>query len=265
MKKTFLTTGLIGLLCAIGNAHDTWVQTNTNLVRSGDVVHIDLMLGNHGNHHRDFKLASKVELDACTFEVVLPGGERLDAKDQLVDTGYAPKEGFWTARFVPANAGLYMVGHTMNKVMSYAPVRDIKAAKTCFVVSPTLDKVSPDAKGFDRPLGHKLELVPLSNPVTPMGPGTPIRVQLLYRGMPSAGQRVSFIPRGEKLAEGIDEKYERTTNDQGQASFTPSFGTYYLVAAHRDEPTERGTGYDRTHYSATLTVYVPQVCACCAQ
>ncbi|MGZ3489481.1 MAG: DUF4198 domain-containing protein, partial [Isosphaeraceae bacterium] len=29
-------------------AHDTWVQTNSSIVRTGDVVHIDLMLGNHG-------------------------------------------------------------------------------------------------------------------------------------------------------------------------------------------------------------------------
>ncbi len=265
MRIMSLAALIVGLVCAIGGAHDTWVQTNTNLVRSGDVIHVDLMLGNHGNQHRDFKLASKVELDSCTFEIVLPGGGRLDVKDQLVDTGYAPKEGFWTTRFVPADAGLYMVSHTMDKIMSYAPVRDIKAAKICFVASPTLDKVTPDTKGFDRPLGHTLELVPLSNPVMPMGPGTPIRVQLLYHGKPLEGQRVSFIPRGEKLAEGVDEKYERTTNDQGQASFTPSFGTYYLIAAHRDEPTERGAGFDRTHYSATLTVYVPQVCACCNQ
>jgi uncharacterized GH25 family protein len=57
----YLSTLTVALVAAAGfaPAHDTWVQTNTNLVRTGDAVHIDLMLGNHGNDHRDFKLASK--------------------------------------------------------------------------------------------------------------------------------------------------------------------------------------------------------------
>ena len=55
-----LLAGLAAVLAAgSASAHDPWVQTNTNLVRTGDAVHIDLMLGNHGNDHRDFKLASK--------------------------------------------------------------------------------------------------------------------------------------------------------------------------------------------------------------
>jgi len=51
------------MLARTALAHDTWVQTNTNLIRSGDAVHVDLMLGNHGNDHRDFKLASKTGLE----------------------------------------------------------------------------------------------------------------------------------------------------------------------------------------------------------
>jgi uncharacterized GH25 family protein len=224
-----------------------------------------LLLGNHGNAHRDFKLAGKVDAAGSTLEVFAPGGERFDLKEQLVDIGYAPQEGFWTTRFVPSQAGLYMVSHVSDKVVSYAPARSVKSAKTFFVVSPTLDKVVPDKTGFDRPLGHPLELVPTSNPVTPMGPGTPIRVRLLHAGKPLAAARVSFIPRGETLAEGTDEKYERITGPEGDASFTPTFGTYYLVVAHHIEPNESGKGYDHTKYSATLCVYVPQVCSCCSE
>ena len=36
------------MLAAVDLAHDTWLQTNANLVRVGEVVHIDLLLGNHG-------------------------------------------------------------------------------------------------------------------------------------------------------------------------------------------------------------------------
>ena len=60
MFRTLLTLALL-VPPVIVSAHDTWVQTNTPLIRVGDAVHIDLMLGNHGNDHRDFKLASKVD------------------------------------------------------------------------------------------------------------------------------------------------------------------------------------------------------------
>jgi len=257
-------TLLLGLAGAVA-AHDTWVQTNTNVVRASDNVHVDLMLGNHGNDHRDFKLASKIDLDGCTLAVLAPDGKRYDLKDRLIDTGYTPREGFWTARFAGAQPGLYLVAHTSDKVVSYAPTRSVKSAKTFFVVSKSLDRVSPDNPGFDKPLGHALELVPETNPVTPMGPGTPIKVRLLYKGKPLANAQVSFIPRGESLSEGFDKRYERLTDEQGRAAFTPKEGNYYLVVAHRVEPKESGKGYESTKYSATLTVLVPQICPCCGE
>ena len=63
-------------------AHDTWVQTNTPLIRVGDAVFIDLMLGNHGNEHRDFKLASKVDPAAGKTVVIAPSGKRYDLAEE---------------------------------------------------------------------------------------------------------------------------------------------------------------------------------------
>ncbi len=178
-------------------AHDTWVQTNTNLIRVGDAVYIDLMLGNHGNDHRDFKLASKVNLSDGTLAVVSPDGKSYDLKDRVADLGYAPKEGYYSAKFAAAKPGLYMVAHTSDHIVNHGgkPVRSIKSAKTFFLVSPSLDKVRNDWSGFDKSLGHVLELVPEASPVTPMGPGTPIKVKVLFKGKPLTGAKVSFIPR----------------------------------------------------------------------
>jgi uncharacterized GH25 family protein len=265
MNRYIFSLSLALVLAGTAVGHDTWVQTNANVVRVGDQVHIDLMLGNHGNDHRDFKLAGKLDLAGCTLQVVAPNGNRYDLKGRLADTGYAPREGYWTARFAGDRPGLYLVAQTSDRVVHYAPTRSIKSAKTYFVVSKSLDRVPQDNPGFDRPLGHALELVPESNPVTPMGPGTAIKVRLLFKGKPLAGARVSFIPRGETLSEGFDKRYERLTDGQGRASFTPKEGNYYLVVAHRHEPKEGGKGYTATKYSATLTVLVPQVCPCCGE
>src|SRR3954464_15332323 len=93
-------------LPGLAAAHDTWVQTNTQLVRVGDAVHIDLMLGNHGNDHRDFKLASKVDPAGGKSVVIAPGGKQYDILDRFIDLGYAPKEGFHSAKFAVAEPGL---------------------------------------------------------------------------------------------------------------------------------------------------------------
>ena len=261
----FLCFAAVVLWATRSLAHDAWVETHTSIVRTGDAAHISLLLGNHGNSHRDFKLAGKVDLRHAQCELIRPDGNKLDLKPTLFDVGYAPAEGYWSTRFVAAEPGLYTVNHLSDQVMSYAPVRSIKGAKAYFVVSDSLDRVSRKYGGFERPLEHPLELIPTAHPITPMGVGVPIRVRLVYRGKPLAGARVSFIPRSVSLSDGFDATYERTTDDRGEAAFTPTLGTQHLVVAHHEEPNERGEGFDRTKYSATLTIFVPQICPCCQE
>lgn len=267
MKR--LALFIVMALPASALAHDTWIQTNTNIIRAGDVVHLDLMLGNHGNGHRDFKLAGKTGLQGSTLDVIDPSGARIDLVSQLIDTGYTPQEGYWTARFGAAKPGLYMLAHRSDRVVTYAPERSIKSAKAFFVASNSLDKVPINNPGFDRLLGHELELVPVVNPVTPMGPGKELKVRLVYKGKPISGERVAFIPRGAVLQAGTDKQYERMTDSQGEATFEPTESNYYLVVAHKLEPKQGGTlegrPYEATKFSATLTVIVPQICPCCGE
>lgn len=244
-------------------AHDTWVETNTNVVRVGDAVHVSLMLGNHGNNHRDFKIAGKVDAGASTLEVLDPKGRRYDLKSQLIDTGYTPTEGFWTSSFVGTQPGLYTVVHTFDKVMSYAPERAVKSAKAFYIVSQDLNRVPLTNPGFNRVLDLPLELVPEINPVAPMGSGMPFSVRLYRKGKPLPNVVVSFIPRGETLTATFDARYEQKTNVNGRAYFSPTAANTYLVVAHWSEPKESGKGYDSTKYSATMTLFVPQICPCC--
>jgi uncharacterized GH25 family protein len=259
-NKLALTISLLLCPASLAIAHDTWVQTNAPLVRAGDVVHIDLMLGNHGNEHRDFKLAGKVNPDWCTLEVIAPSGKRYDVKDRLVDRGYAPQEGFWSTRFAAAEEGLHVVAHTLDTL--HRTTHAIKSSKAYFAASRSLDKLDLKSARYSEPLGLPIELVPQTNPLA-LAPGKPISVRLLYQGKPLAGTRVSFIPRGAELTAEFDERYERLTDADGCASFTPTEGNVVLVVAHHAEPEQQGEGFDRTHYSATLVLHVPQVCACC--
>lgn len=243
-------------------AHDTWLQASPRLVQPDDVVHVGLFLGNHGNDHRDFKIASKVgSLDEVQVEVVGPDGRKTDLRPDMADLGYAPKEGFWSGRFVPAAEGLHCVGHVRQGVRHGA--MGFKGGKTYFLASESLDKPGTLGAALPGPLGHPLELVLESHPVLGCGPGKPIAVRLLFKGKPLADQVVSFIPRGAALAEGFDPEYERKTDSEGRCSYTPKEGNLVLVVAHLVKPEEKGEGYEKTAYAATLVIDVPQRCPCC--
>lgn len=246
------------------SAHDTWVQASQRLLQVGDVVRAELFLGNHGNDHRDFKVAGKLaSLEGATLEVIGPDGRRSDLVPATIDVGYAPKEGFWSARFVPASPGLHGVAHTRSGIHNRK--RGIKSGKAYFLVADKLD--APPAGGLNHaePLGHPLELVPETDPVRGIGPGRPITVRLLLRGQPLTDHRVSFIPRGAELAEGFDDRFERRTDELGRCTFEPREGDLMLVVAHLDATDEHGPDFDRTVYSATLVLDVPQRCPCCEE
>jgi uncharacterized GH25 family protein len=252
-----LAAVVAAILSAAAAAHDTWVQASQRLVAVGDVVHVELFLGNHGNDHRDFKVAGKLaSLEGTTLDVIATDGRRTDLVPTAVDVGSVPKEGFWSARFVPASPGLHGVAHTRSGIHSRK--RGIKSGKAYFVAADKLDAPPVGGLKHAEPLGHLLELVPETDPVRGVGPGRPITVRLLHHGQPLADHRVSFIPRGAELAAGFDERFERRTDGLGCCSFEPREGDLVLVVAHLDAPDERGPDFDRTVYSATLVLDVPQ-------
>ena len=256
-----LAIAVLGAVVLPASAHDSWVQANTNMVQTGQVVHVDLILGNHGNHHRDFRFWGKVDPDHATLDVLTPDGDSVNLVPELVDLGSEQNAGYWSARLHADDAGLYTIAHTYDRVVHYAPVRSIKSAKTFFIATQEPGQLPEDVSGFDRELGHPLELVPRTNPAAFTGPPVEMKVQLLFRGEPLEDARVSFIPRGQELEDHFDENYERRTDDEGVASFTAEEGNYYLIIATHEDPNASGEldgdTYEKTKFSAALVVYVP--------
>ncbi len=240
---------------SLATAHDTWVEVNTPVIRAGDLIHADLKLGNHGNDHRDFKLHSRITLAPCTLEVMAPSGAITDLKSKVVATAFEEKQGYWTARYVATESGLHVLAHKLD--ILHGTTRAVKSAKTYFVAGSASESVAQE--GYQRPLGHDLELVPLINPVTMTSAGQAVRVKLLFEGKPLAGARVSFIPRGQQLTKEMDPTFERTTDDAGTAEFTPADGNVVLVVVHHAMPDRKGEGFEKTHFAATLTIAVPQI------
>lgn len=266
MKFSKLPFFVAMLLCfalpLMATAHDTWVQTNTNLVRMGSTIYIDLMLGNHANHHRDYRLAGKINPEFVTLKAISPDGKSHDLKPGLSDFGSDAKTGYWIATFKPQAVGLYMIAQTSDQVVSYAPLRSIKSGKAFFIVTTDLNNPTIDRPGFDRLLGHPLELVPQNNAITGLTMGKPLKIKLLFQGKPLANTVVSFIPRGVTLKADFDENYERKTDEQGLVEFAIKDANYYLIVANHQDDNAKGENYNGTKYSATLTVQVTTACNC---
>ncbi len=259
MKRNGLTVWMLilALACARqSSAHDTWVESTRYTIKVGEYTYIDLRLGNHGNNHRDFKLASKITLAPCIVELRGPDGKVHDLKSKLTDLGNAEKEGYWSARFVPTEAGVYEVVHSLDTL--HGKTRAIKSSKTYFLAGDASEK-----QGFRGPEAHSacglgLELV-LVTPVHQLAANQPLQLRLLRNGKPLNETTVSFIPRGTTLGEGFDPKYERKTNVAGIVEFTPEEGNYILAVAHHVVPEESGEGFDKTHYGATMVLAIPQL------
>ena len=98
----------------------------------------------------------------------------------------------------------------------------------------------------------------LETPIEQLAAGTPLRLRLLRSGKPVSGTLVSFVPRGITLSEGVDSTYEHKTNSEGRVEFTPSEGNLILAVAHFVADDEKGEGFDKTHYGATIVLPVPQ-------
>lgn len=252
MSRLSATIAVLVLAIA-APAHDIWIEPSVCHVAVGEPVELSLMLGNHGNAHRDFKLASKVSPEDKRLSVIDPTGSTLDLTKKLADSDPSPVEGFWRDAFTPDKPGLYLVASRFDKVMSYAPVRDVKSAKSFFIAGPTANQASVAIRGFDRVLGHPFELVPTVDPINV----NPLKVRLLYKGKPLTKAKVSFIPRGAELRGKIDPRFERLTDAKGEASLPLMAENVYLIAAHLTDEKAKGNGYESIHYSATLCVLRP--------
>lgn len=258
-----LMVGMVLALASLGHAHDIWVESGQAMFRTGSYVNLSLMLGNHGNHHRDFRLAAKVLAGKQNLMLRLPSGRQLDLTPNLIDNGYEPKEGFWSTGFVAEEKGVYLAVSNFDSVMSYAPVRDIKCAKAYFATTPSLDRPTRTEQGFAKPVGAPFELVPVTNPCFGVGPGSTFQVKLLRNGKPLPNATVSFIPKGVELVGDLDKTYEAKANAKGIASVTLRQAGPWLIASHLADSTAKGEGYESIGYSATLWLSVPTNCPCC--
>jgi uncharacterized GH25 family protein len=263
--KFLLIAGMLFLLLSPARwsiAHDGWVEVPA-IVERGQPVTISLMLGNHSNEHKSYRLAGKWNPQATKLWVIEPSGKinhltPVDLGEDAETTGPKGPKGFHIAAFTPKEEGVHIVVARQEEVAQHGDgpkFRGVRSARSAFTALRT-PKVAEAKKSsaFDRAIGIEdlMEIVPVSNPLAIIR-DTPVTFELRYKGKPFANQTVSIVRR----LDGPASVHDVITDDKGRVRFTAGAADTYLMRAKYDERRERSEGrYDLSTYEAT---YVFQV------
>ncbi len=152
--------------------------------------------------------------------------------------------------------GIYQVVHTLDTL--HGKIRAVKSAKSYFISSHCYTSIPTTGREVVRPLGKGLELM-LETPVETVSAARELKLRVLWNGKPLPNASVAFVPRGAQLAEGKDPAFEKMSDGSGLVSYTPSEGNLLLAVVHHLVEDEKGEGFDKTHYGATLVLPVPQL------
>jgi uncharacterized GH25 family protein len=251
-------------ITAAACAHDGWIEVPA-IVEKNQPVTVALLLGNHANEHRSYRLAGKWNPKYIKLMVIEPSGKVSDITGSLVDLGEddektGPKgpKGFHIALFTPRTEGAHIVLAREEQVLQHGDepkFRSVRNARAAFAAlrSPRVAE-GKKTTGFGRTfaIDNVMEIVPISNPIA-VTQNDRVTLELRYKGKPFSNQTLSVVGR----LNGPASAQDLTTDEKGRVSVTAGAADSYLVRFKFDERSERKEGqYDLSSYEST---YVFQV------
>jgi uncharacterized GH25 family protein len=264
LKQKYLVVLLIAVLAMSFStsawAHDGWSQTNTPIVAQGETVYIDLLLGNHSNEHRSYRIDGQWSITSSKVYVTNPAGVKTDITSTRFYTGEPATEttparnnGF-IASFSAMSPGAYIISVEGDSVRTSGDVtsRTLRSAKSFAAVSdiPLLARVA-GLQGFSKTVSaDRAELVPLFNPAA-VKPNQKVSVQLQLKGKPLANTEVSVIRRSDN-----SNPLTLNSDANGKITFTTGPADYYLVRAKPATNESKAGEYGSMVYEATMTFIV---------
>lgn len=169
-KELFGTIIISSLLFSLvlciypARAHDLWLNVDQLYLKAGEETKFFIAFG-HNFPHGDIVL-KKEDVEVFAY---LPGG-----KSQRIDTH---EEGRFRAGKVKASEeGTIILSAYRKKKGTATAVPSEKYAKTLIQVGNRIDQIL-------KPIGHRIELVPLTHPGA-IKPGDSFPVKVFYKGKP---------------------------------------------------------------------------------
>lgn len=257
MRLLFQT---VSFLLAIGLqhsfAHDLWIETNTSIVRTGEIVRVDFKLGNCADGRRDFKTNGLVDRKGIMVEAISPTDRRVALLRELGNSSSDGQGGYWSSAIKFEEHGVNWITQSLDQTIVHdgLEMRGVVTSKA-FVIAG--DSPSDLRKSIaNQVLEMPIELVLESSPFPSIEAGNAIRVQLICDGQPVPKAKVSFLPEGIDLDTEDEAQYERETDENGVAKFRPEVANHYLISARHIAKNNKSTGPKETYFSTSLTIRV---------
>ena len=251
--RTALTTALAALTPFAAIAHDIAIFPEWN----GDALGVDVRYG----HPEDYQPIAAEKL--YRFDVRAPGAParswrkdlKLDAMDLRMtrkpdwDTGTGITlltaqydNGYWSKDDAGDTVNTSRITHPKTSMASH----NVKFGKALVATGPT-------HAGFDQVVGHKLELIPLADPLA-VKTGALLPVAVRYNGRPLAGAGVEI---GDSVTGVPEDRIPRYTTDAkgiAQVPIGPSGWAVLGVDHEERSPTPKLA--DKEKYTATFVFRV---------
>ncbi|WP_199624146.1 DUF4198 domain-containing protein [Paenibacillus alkalitolerans] len=262
MRKTFLSiivSAFLLMFAVPAWAHDGWSQTNAPIAPAGEVTYVELMLGNHSNHHASYRIDGKWSPETTKVYVMTPAGKKADITGTLFYTGEVTEtdspemNNYYVASFSSSTPGAYIVSVEGDSIFKHGDVasRTLRSAKSFVAVAdiPVMQRVS-NLKGFSKPASSdRAEWIPQFNPAA-VKPNQTVSVQLLLKGKPLADTEAALIRRSTSDSQSLK------TDANGVVTFAAGPADYYLLRAKPATDEKEEGKYDKTNYEATMTFIV---------
>ncbi len=240
---------LINCVCLFGcaqaaSAHDSWLITDQNKPNKGDEVWLSFVTG------EEFPLGDKATAPGRVASFVdLTSDQRTDI------TGYLPKDKGLSVRRKLTTGGMHIIGIALrpnlitmkpDKFEAYIREERAEAAVERFTArddkqaevvesytkfGKTIISVEPSESGdksFRKPLGHRLEIIPLTNPCD-WKVGQTVKIEVLLDGYRWANVPVSL---GYEGAGAHAYAVQTKTDKDGVASFPLARAGHAFLKAH---------------------------------
>lgn len=257
------------MVCAMPlPAHDSWLISDKSIANPGDEVWLSFVTG------EEFPLGDKATAPGRVASFVDKLG-----KESTDITGFLPQDKGLSVRRKISGTGLHVIGIALKPntielapdkfeaylrdergdaaIEQFAQRTDQKAAvfeeytkfaKTVICVEPAEE----NDKSFKTPVGHRLEIIPLTNPCG-WKMGQTVRVEVLLDGFRWKDVPVSLGHEGT----GPHQYAAQTrTNDKGVASFTLGRPGHAFIKAHFIRPRSGLGKVSWESYWASLTFRV---------
>lgn len=146
-------------------------------------------------------------------------------------------------------------GSTQRKMVTKTGLKDVQMSKYFeFYAKSLIVAGEPEGAGYQTPIGHRLEIIPLQNPHTLKGDGSStIQLKVLFNGQPLANSTIYAMYSGYASKESYP--YELKTDQNGMVSLKLTHRGPWLIKANHTlpAPKEMQDKCDDLDYTATFT------------